>query len=352
MVTWSQLTSDVVLHLISIYEDTSLGASARERMIVEAAAAAGLNSLNYQTLARRIRAARQALRSEVSSGGTDGRAAATTNDSAQYERWIGGKSGQMLVIMHACDAHMPFHDPLALTLFCQVARAAKPHLIVVGSDMFDFYLTSRFEIVRQRADYTDELDTIEPLYNQFINALRAAVPAARLIWIYGNHERRLLRYLEQNAGQFSGRVRRDFVAMVRCGGAVWYAGETDAVRVGTHLVVEHGVRHNEHATKARLIDEGGQVSLAMGHVHRFSLYEMAGARYPVTAVTSGALCRPEPHYLPEGQTRRAGRGWTQGTVVLSTIVDTPMLSVEVVPFWRAGDSLMTIYRGREIRCEG
>jgi hypothetical protein len=175
--------------------------------------------------------------------------------------------------------------------------------------------------------------------------IKTAAPGVKLVWIYGNHERRLLRYLEQNAGQFAARVRRDFVNLVRCGGAVWYVGETDAVRIGSHLTVEHGIRYNEHVTKSRLIDLGGQVHVVMGHVHKFNMYEMRGAHYTVQGHSSGCLCLPEPHYLPSGQTQMPGRGWTQGTLVLSTIVDTPVLNVEHARFQRINDKLRCLLRG-------
>jgi hypothetical protein len=123
----------------------------------------------------------------------------------------------------------------------------------------------------------------------------------------GNHERRILRYLNDQAPKFRKRLLRDFIEIIRCGGAVAYIGNTDYVRVGP-LVVHHGNRVGFNAAKNTLLDAGGQVSLMGGHVHYPSEYEIRGEDHTVKSIVSGCLCG-YPHYM-EGE--RMTKPWALG----------------------------------------
>ncbi len=70
----------------------------------------------------------------------------------------------------------------------------------------------------------------------------------------------------EKRGRIPHTITKTFINGIKCNGDVCIWAKLDHVRIGP-LSVEHGVRHNDHVAKARLLDEGGQVSIMMGHVH-------------------------------------------------------------------------------------
>lgn len=138
-----------------------------------------------------------------------------------------------------------------------------------------------------------------------------------------------------DAPGYKKRVVKDFINIIRCGGRVKWLGMVDHVRMGP-LQVEHGNRHNDGVTKSRLIDEGGQVSLWFGHVHKRNFYEISGADYSVNAISSGCLCPTTPHYAHEGQSTRSGRKWTQGTAIAQFNLNERLVHFENVQFEDVG----------------
>ena len=239
-------------------------------------------------------------------------------DQLAWVSWLSARiqDAPNMTVMHMCDVHEPFSDPQAVDLFMIVAEQAQPDVIVVGSDFADMYLSSAFDKNPEFAIYDDEVELFVDRFQKAMKRIKKVCPLTKLVFIWGNHERRLFRYVQKNAGAYHNTITKTFINGIKCNGDVWYIGKVDHVRIGP-LSVEHGVRHNDHVAKARLIDEGGQISIMMGHVHKRNFYEVTGADFSVNSVSSGCLCPTEPLYLPTGQDTQSGRKWTQGTAVAS-----------------------------------
>lgn len=210
------------------------------------------------------------------------------NDAAAGKRYI--------TVMHAADIHFPFEHQAALEVFYQLVEHIQPDLIVVGSDAGDFALVSTFARDPDLDEETsDVLDEFKLHWDRFVERLRKAAPNAFLVWIWGNHERRILRFVNEQAPKFRKRILRDFITIIRAGGAVAYVGYTDYVRVGP-LVVHHGTRTGIYAAKNALLDAGSQISLMGGHVHYPSTFDVEGEEATVHSLVSGCLCA-YPHYM-------------------------------------------------------
>lgn len=266
-----------------------------------------------------------------------------------WGKWLRGRVTvrPVVTVAHLCDVHAPYQDDRALSLAYQVLRAAQPDVVVVGSDFADLYLSSSFGVDPDRVTYQDELDCLERHWAAHVRDVVAAAPNAVLVYIWGNHERRLFRALQEGAAQFRRLVVREWVRIVRHAGRVWYLGETDQVEVGA-LRVEHGIRHSEHVSKQRLIDAGGQVSVMAGHVHRRTYYSLVGARYSVQGVTSGCLAQIPPHYQMRGQTTKAGREHEHGTCIATVDLAGTHVEFENVGFV-AGQCF---FRGQVLKVKG
>lgn len=256
------------------------------------------------------------------------------SDAARWIEFLLTRSAtdHVLTVMHACDVHAPYHDPVALDLFYQIVANARPDVVVVGSDFADFYGLSSFATNPDRNEEgADVLDCFEIHWKAHIDAILAASPGTIPVFIFGNHERRLLRFLMDNGKKVRKRMLRSFVETVQQGGKVLYLGEVDHARMGP-LQVEHGSRVGDNSPKARLLDEGGQISLMFGHVHKENFFSIRGADYTVKAISSGCLCLTTPHYANPGQSSLPGRKWTNGTVVATLSLNDRLVNYEIVEF--------------------
>lgn len=273
-------------------------------------------------------------------------------DAFEWLDWLHSHRQADITAMHPCDIHIPFHDPRALSLFFQILSATQPNVVTVGSDFGDFYNLSLFGTNPDelREDGSDVLGVFESHWVAFINEIKRLSPKSTLIYMNGNHEMRYYRFLTQQAPQFRKRLLADYRTILRQGGNVMYIGNVDHVRMGP-LRMEHGVRHNEHVSKSRVIDMGGQVSHWMGHVHKRNFYEMRGEDFAVSGISSGGLCQRDPHYMREGSSTCSGRKWVQGTAVGTFNLSEHDVEFENVGFHDAGYALSCFFRGNRLSGE-
>lgn len=113
---------------------------------------------------------------------------------------MSGKTSQTLVIP---DCHIPYHDRHAYELMLWVAKQSKVNRIVILGDYADFYAVSSHErganaerhLKREVMAVNGELDRLDELF-----------PKVEKIFIQGNHEWRLERYLDARAPELFGLV--------------------------------------------------------------------------------------------------------------------------------------------------
>jgi hypothetical protein len=237
-------------------------------------------------------------------------------------------------VMHLCDLHFPDHYEPALNLAYRLVARTQPQVIVVGSDTADFGLISSFTPNADAdEDISDELDEIRRYWIPHIDTLKSLAPNAALVFAMGNHEQRIYDHMTEHAPKLRRTIERAWIDLVSYQGRVMWLGRTEEVEVG-HLLVKHGDKTNEHVAKALLESESYQVSVMAGHVHRLSTYYRMGRRYPVSAVTSGCLCKLDAHYLKRPPSRR----WQHGTCVATVDLKGTDVWFQNVEFrQRAGD---------------
>lgn len=95
------------------------------------------------------------------------------------------------------DVHIPFQDDLALnTMFDYIEdMEIDPSIIIILGDLLDFYKISKFIKNPKKKDISKEIE----IAKKFLISLRNKFPYARIIFKEGNHERRLVSYIWQNA---------------------------------------------------------------------------------------------------------------------------------------------------------
>lgn len=272
-------------------------------------------------------------------------------DQMEFLAWLGSHARQQdrLLVAHMADVHYPFQDKEAVALALKVYEETQPDVIVVGSDAMDFHLISHFGSDPDAGGAAEDiLDQMESYWNPMVYDIKQAAPNARLIFIYGNHEFRLIRFLLENAPKLRRTVLRRFQEIVRAQGRVWWLGETDYVRIGP-LVVMHGNRYGVNAAKNSLQDVAYQVSVMMGHGHDLNQYGVRGEDYSVTAVMSGCLCQLKPHYY---RAKRMRKKWRHGTALADITLSNRNSTIYNLEFFKDSQGMYVDLIGRRIRDDG
>jgi hypothetical protein len=235
-----------------------------------------------------------------------------TDQGAFLERLHAARAaGGYATVMHVCDIHAPYQHAPALDVTYQLVKHIWPQFIVCGSDFFDFSSLSAFPQDADDAEQDDALDALAAPWSAHVDALRRAAPASTLVFVLGNHEKRIFDFINRQAPQVRKTVWRRFVEIVRAQGRVLWMGETDTVRFGP-LRVMHGNRHNQHVAQSLLQDTGYQLNVMAGHVHRLTYANKRGDDYPVSAVTSGCLCNYPAAYMKR---KTPTQKWMLGTAL-------------------------------------
>lgn len=98
------------------------------------------------------------------------------------------------------DVHAPFHDPKALSLVLDVAEDIKVDRIIINGDLLDFY-----DINSHGAKHPDIMQKLDDEIDwgiDFFDKLRKRFKDVKIVFIFGNHEYRLDRFIMNNCPTF------------------------------------------------------------------------------------------------------------------------------------------------------
>lgn len=192
------------------------------------------------------------------------------------------------------DIQFPFHSEQALSIMKRVVRDVSPTGVVLNGDIVDCYTVSQFT----RSPYAESslTDEIELAKKFMAWACEFSRPDRR-IWIGGNHEDRIRRYVWENAASLGMLPGLQFETLFHLTefGFKWvpYGGW---IRLG-HLIVTHGSMVRRHsAYTARAHYERFGTSVLIGHTHRLGQYHIRTATADHVAIENGCLCSLSPEY--------------------------------------------------------
>ncbi len=170
------------------------------------------------------------------------------------------------------DTHAPYHCVESWKLVLKVIKAVRPHYLVVLGDFADFYkVTMHLKDPRRRLHLVDEVAIANGL-------LRQVEPyATEKIFVYGNHEDRLSRYLAQNAPElvdFIGLDTYDWLGLREHGWTeVPYKEDIQLGKLYiTHDVGRAGINSTRQSARDYMDN------MVMGHNHRMDYHVMANAK--------------------------------------------------------------------------
>lgn len=224
-------------------------------------------------------------------------------------------------VVSISDIHFPYHNKPLLESTFLLMEDIQPHVIVINGDVNDFFQLSRFNQGLERLDNLQE--EIDMGY-MFRRTLREMFPNARIRENLGNHDERILSYIENNARSLASLRALKPEALLGLDELEITLFGRGGHRIRPEFVFEHGhvVRGEAGASaKARLTNT--LISGMMGHTHRMAEYPKFGYRN-LTWYEQGCLCSRNAEYKI-GETN-----WQPGIAVAHFSTKTENYHVELV----------------------
>jgi hypothetical protein len=235
-----------------------------------------------------------------------------TSTSTDLERWV--------IIP---DTHVPYHDRDALALVLRAAKALEIHNVALLGDFADFWcVSSHPKPPGRRKDLRYEIDEVSAA----LKLIEQAFDGRRL-YVMGNHEWRLERFLTQHAPELFHSVTIEGELGLRERGWEVTPYKSDA-RIGklalTHDVGRTGMNAHRDAMNAY------QGNVAIGHTHRLAWCVEGNVKGEAhVGVMLGWLGdREQVDYMHRA---RAARDWALGFGLAYREVDTDHVHVVPVP---------------------
>ena len=205
------------------------------------------------------------------------------------------------------DLHIPFEDNNAIKIVKNFASCFKPEYIFLAGDIIDFYTISTFDKDPERINNLQS--DIDKTY-QFLLELRSILPKSEIVYLEGNHENRLTRYLWKHPEIANLRALTIENLLQLDSLNIKYKTIRDTVLFHKFLV-EHGDivrKHSGYTARGQMEKRG--ISGISGHTHRLGTHFHTDMSGDHVWVENGCLCDRNPEYvsgLPDWQ-----QGWSVG----------------------------------------
>lgn len=221
------------------------------------------------------------------------------------------------------DAHRPYHHKKAWQLFMNVMKEFAPDTFVCMGDLADFYGVSSFSKNPEgRMSFTDEVVDCNDALDEL-----DSIGSSRRIFVAGNHEDRLARYLQKEAPELFGLV--DVPKLFRLDLRGWeYVPYKSHIKIGK-LYCTHDVGTAGRYSLFKAADTF-QHPVVVGHTHRFGMIvegDATGKHFP--AAQFGWLGDVDQvDYMHKIKARRE---WSLGFGVGYQNVETGVTHLQAIP---------------------
>ena len=218
----------------------------------------------------------------------------------------------------------PFHDRKAIDVALQVLKMVQPETVILLGDNLDFQPLSLRWPYPPEAGQTTSIALTE--WRWLLRRIRETCPSAHIIYMYGNHEARLGKYLDERVGELK-QVTHPNGAMALGLSTILGLDQLDIETrdyplpywLWGKIEIEHGrtVRRGGGATAARVLSER-EHSVVYGHIHRQEVahrtVDTPKGKREIVVGSPGCLCRVDG--VVPGSDRP---DWQQGVGILSLI---------------------------------
>lgn len=186
------------------------------------------------------------------------------------------------------DVHAPYHSKVAFDCFLRVARGWKPEGCIVLGDFGDFHeVGSHPKDPRRRQPFEREVEGV----NAALDQLDEALGRAWGVFLQGNHETRLERYLIDRAPELFGCV--DWAELLRLPERGWEVlPYKQSLQIGELRLSHDFGRAGVNAARQSVQDAGANI--LFGHTHRLMAhYQGQLFGNPHVGMTCGWLGDPD-----------------------------------------------------------
>lgn len=226
------------------------------------------------------------------------------------------------------DTHFPYGDPRAINLGLQVVRHYQPDVVFLMGDMLDCtgFGSYKYRLTDPKSFLVNELND----WYEFADRLRAIVPKAELVYIEGNHEQRVERWVGQHP-QLTDLPAMNLDILLKLG-EYGFANNGQMVQesylANEEVVFTHGIHtgSNKAGFAARFEMARYGISGFTGHTHRLAQYFERSKRTLRTWFECGHMQQWRPHYL------KSFPNWQQGLAIGEAARDGNDFYGEAVPF--------------------
>lgn len=190
------------------------------------------------------------------------------------------------------DIHFPYQDDKAIKVSLDFIKSNPVDTIILNGDILDFYDVSSFD---KDPDRVNSLQKEIDLARKFFEELRDIAPSSKIVFIKGNHEHRLERYLKKHPELYS----LDALKLPNLLGLrEFHIGYEDKYYKLGSLKVTHGsIVRKLSGYSAHAEMDKNDCSGITGHVHRLAAYyNKTPSRY-LAWFESGCLCDLDPEYV-------------------------------------------------------
>jgi predicted phosphodiesterase len=167
-------------------------------------------------------------------------------------------------ILFVPDSHIPYHDKRAWELMLKAAGLFKPDQIVLLGDFADCYAVSSHDKSPGRKHRLQwELDEVDAALADL-----ERLEAKKKVYIFGNHEDRLDRYIATRAPELDGLLSIPAYLELKERGWIQVPYK-DSYRIGKLWLTHDTGKAGKNAIAAALDDY--QSNIIIGHVHRMGV---------------------------------------------------------------------------------
>ena len=196
----------------------------------------------------------------------------------------------------------PIHDPKALDIALQIIKDTKPDQVILNGDNLDFPQLGRFA---QESTFSTTLNATLDYVHQFLAQIRANAPDTKIVYLAGNHELRLSKYIMQYAEKLYGVRQAGTTERVLTVPFLLNLADVECEYKSGYPASEYWINNRLKAIHGKVVRPAGKTAAAIvgaeetstlfGHVHRHeyaarTAHNYSGARF-VIAQSFGCLAR-------------------------------------------------------------
>lgn len=227
---------------------------------------------------------------------------------AKYKKASSPASERVVVVS---DFHIPFHNVALLKAFTTFLHDYQPTLLILNGDIVDFYDLSRFDKDPKRVGV---LQTELDIAYSVLYMMKANSPDTKLVYVKGNHEDRLKKFLWKNPSLSSLRdLELERLLRLEDFGNIELVEDYSLQGKVTFTHGDLVRKHSGYSAKAEF--EKSLSSGVSGHTHRLGAHYVTTGKGNDFWIESGCMCSDNPTYL------KGVPNWQNGFVVIETYED-------------------------------